>query len=77
MVDLAMCNLSHDFFRFKDFILYCTIIGMKLQNQHSTFELILLVTAVEYYSDGCIFFGQLKLFYGWSKKVGWSKQNWK
>ena len=32
MVDLAMCNLSHDFFRFKDFI--------------STFELILLVTGL-------------------------------
>ena len=52
MVDLAMCSLSHDFFKFQDFIITCTKIGIKLYSQHSTFELVLLVTADECWSKG-------------------------
>ena len=45
MVNLAMCNWSH-FGILEEYIFFnCTKLGMKLQIQHSTFELILLITA--------------------------------
>ena len=47
-----MCNLSHCFCSLKDFYLIAQIIGMKLQCQHSTFEMNLLITAV--YNSGAI-----------------------
>ena len=44
MVDLAVCNLSHDFGSLKDFIVLHKNRD-ELKSQHSTFEVNLLITA--------------------------------